>query len=249
MKHETPRVLAHRGTLEKFTENGLLAFKYAIENGLTGFETDFHLSADGHLIVMHDNDIQRTTNGQGIVENMTLAQLKSFKLKNSDESIPTAEELFDLFADMEDFYIELELKARYGELYTEERMDEFLNKMYSVAKEKLSRGFFIFTCFSVPVLKRMKELHPDANIGLIGSGLTKEMLDSALELGCYGIAPTLNNTEKEMVDKAIAAGLKVNLWHSETLELWKKARDMGAFISTNNHPVAVLKAIKADALK
>ena len=248
MKHEYPRVLAHRGTSEAFTENGLMAFKYAIENGATGFETDFHLSADGHLVVMHDNDIKRTTNGEGIVEKMTLAQLKSYKLKNSDEQIPTAEELFELFADMDDFYIELELKPRYGELYTPERMDEFLDKIYALAVERLSRGTFVFTCFRVPILKRMKELHPDAKVGLIGSGLTQEMLDAAVETGCYSIAPTLDGTSQDLVDKAIAAGFKVNLWHSETLELWKKARDMGASVSTNNFPIAVIKAIREAGL-
>ena len=248
MKHEIPRILAHRGTLEAFTENGLMAFKYAMENGLTGFETDFHLSADGHLIVMHDNDIKRTTNGEGIVEKMTLEQIKSFKLKNSDEQSPTAEELFELFADMEDFYIELEMKPRYGELYSPERMDEFLNKLYALAAKKLSKGTYVFTCFRIPVLKRMMEFHPDAKIGLIGEGLTQEMIDAAVDVGCYSIAPTFDDTEQALVDKAIAAGLKVNLWHSETPELWKKARDMGATVSTNNHPVAVLNAIKAEGL-
>ncbi|MBP5672496.1 MAG: hypothetical protein J6X49_08910, partial [Victivallales bacterium] len=50
-KHEIPRLLAHRGAAEAATENGLLAFKYAIENGITGFETDFRLTADGEVVV------------------------------------------------------------------------------------------------------------------------------------------------------------------------------------------------------
>ncbi|MBQ7177565.1 MAG: hypothetical protein IJS08_09135, partial [Victivallales bacterium] len=219
-----------------------------MENGLTGVETDFHLSADGHLIVMHDNDIKRTSNGEGIVENMTLEQIKSFKLKNSDEQIPTAAELFELFAAMEDFYIELEMKPRYGELYSPERMDDFLEKLYALAAKMLSKGTYVFTCFSIPVLKRMKVFHPDAKTGLIGAGLTQKMIDAAVDAGCYSIAPTFDDTEQALVDKAIAAGLKVNLWHSETPELWKKARDMGATVSTNNHPVAVLNAIKAEGL-
>ena len=92
----------------------------------------------------------------------------------------------------------------------------------------------------------MKELHPDAKIGLIYGGLDEQAIADALSLGCCAIAPTLKDSPPALVQKAIAAGLKVNLWHSETLELWKQARDLGAVNSTNNHPVAVLQAIRED---
>ncbi len=242
--HENPRILAHRGTSEAYTENGLMAFRYVLDNGITGFETDFHMTADGEIVVMHDNDIKRTTTGEGIVEKMTLAQIRQFKMKNSDETVPTAEELFALFDEREDFYIELEMKARYGELYGPRRMDEYLDKLYDVAKAHLGGGTYVFTCFEIPILMRMKERHPDALTGLICAGLENWKTDSAVEAGCYSIAPLLLESPQEAVDYAKAAGLKVNLWHSETLELWRKARDMGADISTNNFPVAVLKAIR-----
>ena len=247
-RHEMPRILGHRGTAEAFTENGIMAFTYALSHGITGFETDFHLSADNEVIVMHDNDIRRTTNGEGIVEKMTVAKLKRFKLKNSDETIPTADELFSLFDPLKDFYIELEMKAAYGELYSPERMDIYLDKLFAVANAHLSNGNFMFTSFDSAVLKRMKERHPEAKIGRISGPLTQEKLDEALRLGCYCIAPTFDGTPKSLVDQAKAAGLKVNLWHSETLELWKQIRDMGADVSTNNHPVAVLQAIRENGL-
>ncbi len=246
--HEMPRILGHRGTAEVFTENGILAFRYALEHGVTGFETDFHLSADNEVIVMHDNNIRRTTTGEGEVETMTVAELKQFKLKNSDETIPTADELFSLFDSLNGFYIELEMKAHYGELYSPERMDIYLDKLYAAANAHLSHGEFMFTSFDSAVLKRMKERHPDAKIGRISGALTPEGLDEAIRLGCYCIAPTYDGTPKSLVDQAKAAGLKVNLWHSETLELWKRIRDMGADVSTNNHPVAVLQAIRENGL-
>ena len=129
-KHEVPQLLAHRGAAEAATENGLQAFKYAIENGITGFETDFRLTADGEVVVMHDSDIKRTTTGSGLVEELTLAQIKSVKMKNSNEQVPTADELFSLFDNLEGFYLELEMKARYGVNYSQERMDVYLNKLY-----------------------------------------------------------------------------------------------------------------------
>ena len=242
--HEHPRILGHRGTLEIYTENGLKAFEYSISHGITGFETDFRLTLDNEVIVMHDSDIRRTTTGEGAVEKLTLAEIKSVRMKYSDEQVPTAEELFTLFDNMQDFYIELEMKPRYGELYTPERMDTFLNKLYELAVKHLSKGYYVFTCFDHQVLKRLKELHPDAKIGLIYSGLDQQTADAAIALGCSTIAPTLKGTPQELVDKVKAAGIKVNLWHSETLEPWLKAREMGADVSTNNHPVTVLNAIR-----
>ncbi len=247
-KVEFPRILGHRGTQEVFTENGIKAFEYSLANGVTGFETDFHLTADGVVVVMHDYDIKRTATGEGVVETMTLAELKLFKLKNSDETIPTADELFELFDHRRDFYFELELKARYGEYYDESRMDEYINKLHASAAAHLSHGTYVFTCFDTRILKRIKQLHPDAKVGLISGGLTQALVDAAIDAQCYSIAPTLAGTEQALVDAAKAAGLKVNLWHSETLELWKKARDMGADVSTNNHPVAVLKAVREAGL-
>ena len=242
---ESPHILGHRGTSEKFTENGIMAFRYCLENGITGFETDFRLTADGVVVVLHDPDLKRTTDSEGVIENMTLDEVKKARLKNSDESVPTADELLALFDDRRDFYIELEMKAYYSE-YTPERMDDFLDKLYACAKKHLGGGNYMFTTFSDQVLARMKERHPDAKTGRICGGLTNAIVDKALELGCYCVAATLDGTEQAVVDRAKAAGLKINLWHSETLELWKQARDMGADVSTNNHPVAVLQAIRAD---
>ncbi|MBQ7651642.1 MAG: glycerophosphodiester phosphodiesterase [Victivallales bacterium] len=243
--HEFPRLLAHCGNNEKFTENGKMAFEYSLANGATGFETDFRMSADGVIMVIHDSSTARTTDTDIIVEHSTLAELKKARMRNSDEPIPTAEEILSLFERREGFYIELEMKARYGELYSPERMDEYLEKLYALAVRYLSKSTFIFTCFDVAVLRRMKELHPDAKVGVISGGLTQEILEAAISVGAFSIAPTLNGTSQELVDKAKTAGLKVNLWHAETIDLWNQAREMGADVCTTNHPVVLLKEINS----
>ena len=244
MNHEYLRILAHCGNREKYTENGLMAFEYSLAHGITGFETDLRMTADGVVVVIHDSDISGTTLGKGIVEQMTLQQLKRIKLKYSDETIPTVEEMMSLFTSLNDFIFELEMKPLYGE-YTHERMDEFLNKLYFAAQTHLSHGCFIFTSVAQDVLRRMKTLHPDAKTGLITfCGLDSKTIAAALELGCYSVATTLKGTEKQFVDQAKKLGLKVNLWHAENLELWLNARVLGADASTSNHPVALLNAIR-----
>lgn len=91
-----PLVIAHRGASAEAPENSLSAFALALEQGADGIELDVQLSADGWPIVMHDARVDRTTNGQGYVANLTLAQLRT--LDGGDgRSVPTLDEVFEAF--------------------------------------------------------------------------------------------------------------------------------------------------------
>lgn len=98
------RVWAHRGFSAKFPENTLAAFVAALELGVDGIELDIHLSKDGHIVVIHDEQLDRTTNGHGLVVTHTLAELQALDAGKwfSDEfagaRIPTLEEVLNLVA-------------------------------------------------------------------------------------------------------------------------------------------------------
>ncbi|AXF55531.1 glycerophosphodiester phosphodiesterase family protein [Salicibibacter kimchii] len=68
--------IAHRGYSREAPENTFAAFRRAIEKGASGIELDVHVSKDGELVVMHDDDVSRTTNGKGLVRDMTASELK-----------------------------------------------------------------------------------------------------------------------------------------------------------------------------
>lgn len=100
----TPVWTAHRGYSTKYPENSMAACIGAYEVGADCIEIDVHLSSDGVVMVMHDDSIDRTTNGTGKIASMTCAQLKQYKLKNSSgaltqEVIPTFEEILQEFQD------------------------------------------------------------------------------------------------------------------------------------------------------
>jgi glycerophosphoryl diester phosphodiesterase len=101
--------IAHRGLHnQEFTENGLKAFNNAIEHGLA-FELDVHLTTDGQLIVCHDSELKRTTGKPGIIEEMTVAEVKkNYRLLDGEE-VPTLKEVLEL--DQEKVPIVVELKA------------------------------------------------------------------------------------------------------------------------------------------
>ena len=101
--------IAHRGLHnEIYTENGLKAFDNAIRNGFS-FELDIHLTKDGQLVVCHDDDLKRTTGKDGIIEDLTLEEIKTgYKLFDGGE-IPTLQEVLDLNQERKMIVVELKV--------------------------------------------------------------------------------------------------------------------------------------------
>ena len=101
--------IAHRGLHnEEFTENGMKAFKNAIEHGVA-FEFDIHLTKDNELVVCHDENLKRTTGKDGIIEHLTLKEIKeNYRLLDGGE-IPTLQEVFDLNQEKVPMVIELKV--------------------------------------------------------------------------------------------------------------------------------------------
>lgn len=100
--------IAHRGLhTDKFTENGRNAFENAIKNDIA-FEFDVHLTKDNNLVVIHDENLKRTAKGEGIVEDMTLDEIKMIHLKD-DSEILTLEELLELNNERVPMVIELKV--------------------------------------------------------------------------------------------------------------------------------------------
>lgn len=107
---DRPVVIAHRGGAELSPENTLIAFEKAVQLGVDILEMDVHLSADGHVMVIHDDDVKHTTNGEGLVYEMDLADLKQLDAAHAFDDvrgyyiyrghgvrIPTLEQVFEAF--------------------------------------------------------------------------------------------------------------------------------------------------------
>jgi glycerophosphoryl diester phosphodiesterase len=98
-----PLILGHRGASAHASENTISAFALALEHGADGFECDVHLTADGEIVVHHDDTVDRLTNGQGKISAMTLAQLQRLRIatpyhaESAHAQIPTLAEVIDRF--------------------------------------------------------------------------------------------------------------------------------------------------------
>jgi glycerophosphoryl diester phosphodiesterase len=101
-----PTVVGHRGDSAHNPENTLISFQRAIEKGAEGIETDLRLTADGHIVLIHDDKVDRTTNGTGLVIDYTLEEIQKldagswFSPEFADQKVPSFRELFELMRNM-----------------------------------------------------------------------------------------------------------------------------------------------------
>ncbi len=247
---ETPRVLAHRGGRAEYDDNAAGGFAKCLAAGVTGYETDIRMTKDRKLVIMHDANVSRTTEGSGVVEEMTFAEVTALVMKRSREKSPSVQQVMDVFKGRADVDIELEMKTN-GKHYEGENMETYCRLLHDMAVATLRPGTYTFTSFNPKAIKTMKRLFPEAPVGYIrGEALTKEFVDAAKALDCCRVAPVMKDrkgraTTKEMVDYAHENGIKVTGWMVQDLATWKVAREAGCDCTTSDHPMALLSAIKA----
>ena len=111
-----PKIIGHRGIPHLTPENTMASFRAAVENGADGLETDVQMTKDGELVLIHDETLDRTTNGKGLVLTHTLSELKSldtgskFDPAFKNEKIPTLREFLE-FVSGRDLLINIEIKS------------------------------------------------------------------------------------------------------------------------------------------
>ncbi|WEV37348.1 glycerophosphodiester phosphodiesterase family protein [Lactobacillus sp. ESL0677] len=146
-------VFGHRGYPAKFAENSLEGFRNAIENGVEGVEFDVHLTKDGVPVVMHDERVDRTTDGQGYIKDFTLIELRQLHLANG-EPVPELRELFDLLSG-KDILINLEFKTGIIHYQGIEKTVLSLAKQYQFVHP------LIYSSFDYVTLKNCQEIDPN----------------------------------------------------------------------------------------
>jgi glycerophosphoryl diester phosphodiesterase len=183
--------IAHRGANGYEPENTLKSFQKALDLNAEGIELDVHLSADGQVIVIHDETIHRMTNGKGLVNALSLSELKSF-LIDGQYKIPTLREVFDLVD--KKCLINIELK----DPKTPSKVVALIEEYVSAKNWKYEH--FIVSSFDWGSLQEVHHLNSTIAIGV----LTEEDIDKALafaeSIKAYAIHPdyqllTLDNTQ------------------------------------------------------
>ncbi len=161
------KIWAHRGCSQRYPENTILAFEKASGlKGLTGIELDIQLTRDGELVVIHDERVDRTTEGFGYVRDYTLSEIKRLHIyagANPSQQIPTMEETLDLLKDrMKDgLKLNIELKnSVYPYVGMEEKIVELIGR-YGLQKN------VVYSSFSALSLEKLRQIDKEAEIGIL----------------------------------------------------------------------------------
>ena len=158
------KIFAHRGASAYAPENTLEAFRLAMEQGADGIELDVQLTKDGELVVIHDETIDRVSNGKGAVRDYTLEELKSFSVSNHfeqypDVKIPTLREVLEL---VKPGHMEINIELKTGIFW----YPEIEKKVLDLVKEEEMEDRIIYSSFNHYSVQKIKELAPEAEDGL-----------------------------------------------------------------------------------
>jgi len=195
--------IGHRGASGYEPENTLISFEKAIDLNADGIELDVHLSSDGELVVIHDETIDRTTNGKGAVNKLSLKELKVFQIDNSQE-IPTLIEVFDLVNQR--CFINIELKG----IGTAKPVNGLINHYISDKKWKIND--FLISSFDWNMLEEFHLLNPKIRIGVLTEESIEEALAFAKKINAFSIHPDYVLLSKENVALMQENGFEVFPW-------------------------------------
>ena len=239
-----PLVQAHRGGRFEYDDNALGGFEMCLSRGIKGFELDVRYTKDCVLVVMHDESLERTTNGKGIVEDTTFSDLCKLRLKKSSEQVPSLSEVLMAMRGREDIFMEIEMKAGPSDFYTPYVLEDYCRRLNDMTKVLMKPGTYAFTCFNEKTLATMRKVDPDAPLGfIVGGPLEDAHIAKAKELGCCSVAPRVGTT-KEMVEKAHKAGLTVCLWMCQDKATWDECAAVGADRVTTDFPLKLTREVE-----
>jgi glycerophosphoryl diester phosphodiesterase len=149
------RIVAHRGASAYEPENTLRAFQRAIELGADMSELDLHVSKDGALIVMHNSSVDETTNGHGLIRDLTLAELQQLDA-GKGERIPTLQQVIDLVRGHNGLYIELKAPETPRPTISLLRANQFTSNVQVIVGS-----------FQANLVRETKELAPELSVALL----------------------------------------------------------------------------------
>jgi glycerophosphoryl diester phosphodiesterase len=236
--------VAHRGASGNYPENTLLAFQKALEIGVDEIELDLYLTKDGHLIIMHDSTVDRTTDGTGAISDLTLAEIKAldaggvFGEQFRGERVPTWEEALELVQGKVGLNVHLKEGGNPDGDY-ERKVAKALIDFHMVEDS-------ILTCSDASV-GIFADIDSRIECRIFRANRTpEEYIRKSVEMGLRTMQPGRDITTRDFVQKAHAAGRIVHVFYADTPEDMCAYIEIGVDGILTNYPER-LKAILTEA--
>lgn len=239
-------VYGHRGAKGEAPENTLAGFEYALELGLSALELDVRLSADEELVVIHDDTVQRTTNGIGRVCDLTVEQLRRLDARGPHASwpepvgVPTLAEVMEAFRAAQRIVLQIEVKRD-----APERVERVCAGVARSVHEHDFGERAVVASFVPAALEIMRSLAPSLPRAFITMEDPAGSIDTALRLGCSDVDIQRPLLSPEIVREAHARGLGVMGWQGNTVADLEHLVACGVDKLTTDHPSVALPFLKA----
>ena len=208
-----PVIFAHRGASTHAPENTIAAFELALAQHADAIELDVKLSADGHVVVIHDPTVDRTTDGRGRVKDLTLDELKALSAGKSysgayqNEKIPTLEEVFEAVGQRT--FINIELTN-----YTTRR-DDLVKTVCMIVKKHQMQKHVLFSSFLASNLTKARSYLPEVPRGLLAmNGLLGVWARSfGFSFGNYdALHPSIKDVAKQQATRVHRLNRRLYVW-------------------------------------
>lgn len=252
-------IVGHRGVRSLYPENTMSSFRAALELQLDLIEFDVQFTKDRHIVVCHDADIERTTDGHGLIRDMTLAELKRYDAGSwmseefAGERIPTLEEVLELMAHAEyPVLLNVEIKA-----YSHALVDETIAMLKRFHLDQRS----VIACFNAEIIGYVQQAYPEMRTQGFPRrcmepntdpdfAITEKLYERMFGIGIpLSVDPAYERQLAE--DVALAAKYRIRPWLfcADDEESTKKAVQAGATNITCNNPYPALHYLRSQGLR
>ncbi|MFF4505911.1 glycerophosphodiester phosphodiesterase [Streptomyces sp. NPDC001401] len=212
--------IGHRGVMGTEPENTLRSFVAAQQAGLDVIELDLHLSKDGALVVMHDTDVDRTTDGTGPIAEKTLAELRALDAGRG-ERVPVFEEVLEA--------VRAPLQAEIKDIAAARALAELMLKRDLVSRVEVSS-------FHDEAIAEITRLVPGVRTALIGSRYGTDIVERAVEAGAATVCLNIRRLTLEVVEQARKADLRIIGWVVNTQDHLRLVRALQLDGATTDYP-------------
>ncbi len=240
MRYDT-KIYAHRGASQYAPENSMEAFQLAYDMGADGIEFDVQMTKDGHLVVVHDEEISRVSDGNGYVKDLSLKDMGQFQFNRTHPKfngikVPLLEEVIDHFVQKKtksgiDFLFNIELK---NNLFSYEGMEE---KVLKIVRDKKVRERTLFSSFSHVSMLRLREMEPEAKVAFLYCDGIMDIAEYAERYKVNTVHPAWYHlNRKETLEALKEKGIEINIWTVNSGKEIRKFCDMGVNGIITNKP-------------
>lgn len=236
-------IFAHRGYSAVYPENTLRAFQEAAKLPIYGVEFDVHLTKDGEVVVIHDELIDRTSNGTGFVKDYTLAQLRELDFGSwkdaqfAGEKIPTLAEVFNIYK-LNNHMLNIELKT---DVFEYEGIEKIV---LNIIKSFNFEDRVIISSFNHASLLRIRELHPTIPTGALFGSLILNLQSYIESLQCQALHIPYFYAARDIIQEIRIAGMPVRTYtvnKTDVAHLVKAAHVQAIFTDEPEKMLANLK--------